>query len=66
MYIDESTNTLKWKKNPASSSFNYQDLNCSKYIEMVKFLDYNPLKVGKASMMYLEGLDVFGALLNKQ
>ena len=66
MYIDESTNTLKWKKNPASSSFNYQDLNCSKYIEMVKFLDYNPLKVGKASMMYLEGLDVFGALLNNK
>lgn len=66
MYIDESTNTLKWKINPANSSFDYQDLNCCKYIEMVKFLDYNPLKVGKASMMYLEGLDVFGALLNNK
>lgn len=66
MYIDENTNTLKWKKNPASPSFDFQDLNCSKYIEMVKFLDYNPLKVGKASMMYLEGLDVFEALLNNK
>ena len=65
MYIDDSTNTLKWKKNPADSTFNFQDLNCSQYIEMVKFLDYNPLKVGKASMMYLEGLDVFDAFLNK-
>ena len=66
MYIDESSNTLKWKKNPASNSFDFQDLKCNKYIEMVKFLDYNPLKVGKASMMYLEGLDVFEAYLNNK
>ena len=66
MYIDESTNTLKWKKNPADSTFNFLDLNCGKYIEMVKFLEYNPQKVGKASMMYLEGLDVFDAFLNKK
>lgn len=65
MYIDEATNTLKWKRNPADDSFNFRDLNCSKYIEMIKFLEYNPLKIGKANMIYLEGLDVFRAALNK-
>lgn len=42
----------------------FHDLKCAKYIEMVKFLQYDPLKVGKASMMYLEGLDVFAGILN--
>lgn len=65
MYIDEATNTLKWKKNPADPSFDFRDLRCAKYIEMVKFLAYDPLKVGKASMMYLEGLDVLAAYLNQ-
>lgn len=65
MYIDEATNTLKWRKNPADPSFDFHDLRCTKYIEMVKFLAYDPLKVGKASMMYLEGLDIFETYLNK-
>ena len=64
MYIDEATNTLKWIKNPADPSFDFRELRCAKYIEMVKFLAYDPLKVGKASMMYLEGLDVFAVTLN--
>ena len=64
MYIDETTNTLKWKKNPADPTMDFHDLKCAKYIEMVKFLQYDPLKVGKASMMYLEGLDVFAGILN--
>lgn len=64
MYIDELTNTLKWKKNPADVSFDFRDLNCAKYIEMVRFLQYDPNKVGKASMMYLEGQDIFTAMLN--
>ena len=64
MYIDEATNTLKWKKNPSDPNFDFRDLKCAKYIEMVKFLAYDPLKVGKASMMYLEGLDIFSAMLN--
>ncbi|MBR6775109.1 MAG: hypothetical protein IKM23_05280 [Bacteroidales bacterium] len=64
MYVDETTNTLKWKKNPADKTFDFHDLKCAKYIEMVKFLQYDPNKVGKASMMYLEGLDVFASMLN--
>lgn len=63
MYIDEETNTLKWKKNPSDPFFDFRNLRCAKYIEMVKFLQYDPLKVGKASMMYLEGLDVFSTYL---
>lgn len=62
MCIDEVTNTIKWKINPMDIDFH--ELKCAKYIEMVKFLQYDPLKVGKASMMYLEGLDVFSAVLN--
>lgn len=65
MQVDESTMTMKWKVNPASFSFDFMELPCSKYIEMVKFLEYNPLKVGKAAMMYLEGLDVFEHYLNE-
>lgn len=64
MYVDEKTNTIKWKKNPADANFDFRDLKCAKYIEMVKFLQYDPLKVGKASMMYLEGLDVVAGMLN--
>lgn len=64
MYIDKDTNTLKWRINPAEPSFDFRNLKCKKYIEMVKFLQYDPNKVGKASMMYLEGDDVFSALLN--
>lgn len=65
MMVDENTNRIGWKVNPASHDFDFRKLNCAKYIEMVKFLEYNPLKVGKASMMYLEGIDVFKDLLNE-
>ncbi len=64
MCVDDETKTVRWKLNPSTETFDFRALNCSKYIEMIKFLDYNPLKVGKASMMYLEGLDIFEAFLN--
>ena len=65
MAIDETTQTVKWKINPASKSFDFRNLDCAKYVEMIKFLDYNPLKVGKATMMYLEGNDVFKEFLSQ-
>ncbi len=63
MEVDEQEQIVRWKVNPASDVFNFRHLDCKKYVEMIKFLDYNPLKVGKASMMYLEGEDVFKAFL---
>ena len=50
---------MRWIVNPADENFDFSSLSCGKYIEMIKFLDYNPQKIGKASMMYLEGMDVF-------
>ena len=32
---------------------------------MIKFLDFNPVKIGKATMMYREGCDTFNAYKNK-
>lgn len=65
MFVDNTTNTLNWRLNPASDDFDFRSLNCCKYIEMIKSLEYNPLKVGKAQMMYLEGMDVFEAFMYK-
>ncbi len=56
------TDTFSWIINP--STINFDDLDCEKYIEMIKFLQFNPQNVGKASMMYREGVDTFNAYKN--
>ena len=56
---NECTNTVSWIINP--TNINYDDLDCEKYIEMIKFLQFNPQNVGKAAMMYREGVDTFNA-----
>lgn len=60
---NESTGTVSWIINPAS--INYEDLDCEKYVEMIKYLDFNPVKIGKAPLMYREGIDTFNAYKNK-
>lgn len=60
---NETTGTISWIINPAT--INYEDLDCEKYVEMIKFLDFNPVKIGKATMMYREGCDTFNAYKNK-
>ena len=59
---NESTDTVSWIINP--TTINYDDLDCEKYVEMIKFLQFNPQNVGKASMMYREGADTFNAYKN--
>ena len=59
---NESTDTISWVINPAS--INFDELDCDKYIEMIKFLQFNPQNVGKAAMMYREGMDTFAAYKN--
>jgi hypothetical protein len=59
----DCTNTVSWVINP--TTINYDDLDCEKYIEMIKFLQFNPQNVGKAAMMYREGMDTFNAFKNK-
>lgn len=56
---NENTNTVSWIINP--TTINYDDLDCEKYVEMIKFLNFNPQNVGKAAMMYREGVDTFNA-----
>ena len=60
---NESNGTVSWIINPAS--INYEDLDCEKYVEMIKYLDFNPVKIGKAPLMYREGIDTFNAYKNK-
>lgn len=60
---NESTNTISWLINP--TTINFDDLDCEKYVEMMKFLQLNPQNVGKNSMMYREGIDTFNAYKNK-
>lgn len=63
MEYDESSNTIKWKINPSSDNFNIEDINIMKYTGWIKQLDYNPQKVGKTNLMYLEADEVFNAYL---
>ena len=63
MTYDEDTNTVRWKVNPASRDFNIECLNIMKYTGWIKQLDYNPQKVGKTNLMYMEADEVFDAYL---
>lgn len=63
MEYDEATETIKWKINPSSDLFNVDDLNIMKYTGWIKQLDYNPQKVGKTSLMYMEADEVFNAYI---
>lgn len=60
---NEGTNTLSWIINPLSVDL--EELDCEKYVEMIKFLEFNPVKIGKAPLMYREGRDTFNAYKNK-
>ena len=60
---NETTDTISWIINPVT--INLDDLDCEKYVEMIKFLNFNPQNVGKAPMMYREGADTFAAYKNK-
>lgn len=64
MTYDSSTNTIKWKINPSSNQFCIEDINIMKYTGWIKQLDYNPQKVGKTNLMYMEADEVFSAYLN--
>ena len=63
MIYDDTTNTIKWKINPSSSVFNVKNLNIMKYTGWIKQLDYNPQKVGKTNLMYMEADEVFNAYI---
>lgn len=63
MIYDDTTNTIKWKINPSSSVFNVENLNIMKYTGWIKQLDYNPQKVGKTNLMYMEADEVFNAYI---
>lgn len=64
MVYDDATNTVQWKINPSSKEFKVEDLNIMKYTGWIKQLDYNPQKVGKTNLMYLEADEVFNAYMN--
>lgn len=63
MIYDDTTNTIKWKINPSSSIFDVGNLNIMKYTGWIKQLDYNPQKVGKTNLMYMEADEVFNAYM---
>lgn len=59
---NETTDTISWIINPAT--INFDDLDCETYVEMIKFLNFNPQSVGKAAMMYKNGVNTFNAYKN--
>lgn len=63
MIYDDVTNTIKWRINPSSNRFNVENLNIMKYTGWIKQLDYNPQKVGKTNLMYMEADEVFNAYI---
>ena len=63
MIYDDATNTIQWRINPSSKEFKVENLNIMKYTSWIKQLDYNPQKVGKTNLMYLEADEVFNAYM---
>ena len=63
MIYDDVTNIIKWRMNPSSNRFNVENLNIMKYTGWIKQLDYNPQKVGKTNLMYMEADEVFNAYI---
>ena len=63
MIYDDATNTIQWRINPSSKEFKVENLNIMKYTGWIKQLDYNPQKVGKTNLMYLEADEVFNAYM---
>lgn len=63
MIYDDATNAIQWRINPSSKEFKVENLNIMKYTGWIKQLDYNPQKVGKTNLMYLEADEVFNAYM---
>lgn len=59
MTYDEPSNTIKWKVNPASIDFDFNKIPLTKYIDMIKLIGYDPQKVGKTQLFYIEAADAY-------
>lgn len=66
MEYDEQTNTLKWIVNPASKDFSITNLPLGKYVSLIKIMDYNPQKVGKTQLVYIEAADDFATYVRQR
>lgn len=59
MEYDEDTNTIGWRVNPASIDFDVTRVPMDKYIDMIKLIGYDPQKVGKTQLFYVEAADAY-------
>ena len=59
MKYDEDSNTISWKVNPSSINFDITRVPLDKYIDMIKLIGYDPQKVGKTQLFYVEAADAY-------
>lgn len=57
MRYDEREQKVMWKVNPMM--LNFEQLDFSQYIALIKMLNYDPQKVGKTQPMYREAENIF-------
>ena len=60
MAYDEKRNEIYWKIDPNRLDLNKLDL--SQYVELIKVLQFDPAKIGKANVCYNEAENIFAKL----
>lgn len=60
MAYDEKRNEIYWKNDPNRLDLNKLDL--SQYVELIKVLQFDPAKIGKANVCYNEAENIFAKL----
>lgn len=61
MKYDEHEQKVVWKINPMM--LNFEQLDFSQYIALIKMLNYDPQKVGKTQPMYREAENIFDKVM---
>lgn len=60
---DKAENIIRWSLDLNSDNFAVDNLNIMKYTGWIKQLDYNPQKVGKTNLMYMEADEVYDSYM---
>ncbi|MDE7474084.1 MAG: hypothetical protein K2M71_00475 [Duncaniella sp.] len=64
MYVDEVTNTLKWRINPSTLSFSEPKFKA--YCTHISDHNYDPLKIGKCAGLYETGELIFEGVMSER
>jgi hypothetical protein len=60
MKVDEKTQSVVWKINPTELDLSVLDL--TQYVNIIKFANFDPQKIGKGDFFYVEAENIFRRL----